>query len=37
MPKLDMQIDTLAQAAQAFDGSRIKTVLKEIVPEYTPQ
>jgi len=37
MPKLDMQIDTLAQAAQAFDGSRIKTVLKQIVPEYTPQ
>ena len=37
MPKLDMQIDTLAQAAQAFDGSRIKTVLKEIVPEYIPQ
>ena len=37
MPTLDMQIDTLAQAAQAFDGSRIKTILNEIVPEYTPQ
>jgi FlaA1/EpsC-like NDP-sugar epimerase len=34
---LNAQIDALTQAAQAYDAPLIKSRLKEIVPEYTPQ
>jgi len=34
---LDAKIDALTQAAKAYDGVRIKYLLNEIVPEYTPQ
>lgn len=37
LPTLDARIDALTQAAQANDASLIKSLLKEIVPEYTPQ
>jgi FlaA1/EpsC-like NDP-sugar epimerase len=37
LPILNAQIDALTQAAQAYDVPLIKSRLKEIVPEYTPQ
>lgn len=37
VPTLDTQIDALMQAAQAYDGPCIKSLLKDIIPEYTPQ
>ena len=37
LPILNAQIDTLTQAAQVYDVPLIKSHLKEIVPEYTPQ